>query len=101
LIQDPVIRAKIEEANKLNTINKKSVDTNAVYEKQSEDTLNKNMNINKAVEDNIITEEELNAMTNNEEITAKAKDIETKQNRYNKIKAEYDNIEQEVEDRLA
>jgi len=40
--------------------------------------------------------DEYNQATNNPEVVAKAKDVETKTNKYNELKAEYDGIEDQV-----
>lgn len=96
LYNDPVTRVKLENAQKLNVINKKSTDINKIQESQSESILENKTNTINAFDDWVLTPEEYSAMLNSPEISAKSTEVEWKVNKYNWLKAQYDAIEDDV-----
>lgn len=72
------------------------VDITKVTQNVSDTILSSNPTLATALADGVITMDEYNQATNNPEVVAKAKDVETKTNKYNELKAEYDDIENKV-----
>lgn len=56
--------------------------------------------IGQAFNDGYISAEEMNKLTSTPEIIAKSKDVEEKKNSYDKMKAEYDDIDRAVDSEL-
>ena len=94
LLSDPTMKQKLTEAQTFTA--KNPVDVAKVTQNASDSILSNNPTLATALSDGVITMDEYNQATNNPEVVAKAKDVETKTNKYNELKAEYDDIENKV-----
>jgi len=94
LLNDPAMKQKLTEAQTFTA--KQPVDLTKVTQNVSDSILSSNPTLATALADWVITMDEYNQATNNPEVVAKAKDVETKTNKYNELKAEYDGIEDQV-----
>ena len=94
MMKDPAMKQKLQQAQ-MYTVGQ-PVNTNQVFTQVSNEILSNNPQTASYLDDGIITQDEYNQATNNAEVVAKAKDVESKTNEYNRLKAEYDSIEDEV-----
>lgn len=94
MLRDPAMKTKLTTAQ-MYTVGQ-PVNTSQVFQNVSNEILSNNPNTANYLADGVITQQEYNQATNNTEVVAKAKDVETKTNSYNTLKAEYDAIEDEV-----
>jgi len=72
------------------------VDYQKFTQAMTSEILSANPNISNALADGTLSEAEYSALTNTPEVVSKATDVENKINAYNKLKAEYDDIETQV-----
>jgi len=94
MMKDPTMKAKLQNANIYR--NTKPTNEIQVYETKSSEILADNPQTASMFADGLITQEEYAQATNTKEIVAKALDKEEKVNKYNKLSAEYDEIEDKV-----
>lgn len=99
LLNDPSMKQKLTEAQTF--IAKTPVDLKWVGQTTTAEILANNPTIANYLADGVITQDEYNKATNNTEIVAKAKDVETKTNKYNELKAKYDAIEDDTKAEFA
>lgn len=99
LTLDPNIKAKIEKANTLNTINWNKLDTNKVMT-NIETEIATSSPIAKAYQDWFISAEEANALKNTPEITAKVAERNALQSQVDELQSAYDNIAIEAKNEL-
>lgn len=59
--------------------------------------LAQNPTVANALDDNFISQDEYNKLTNNAEVSAQGKLVETNKTKYETIKAKYDAVEDEVD----
>lgn len=100
LIKDPVIAKNIANAEKLNVINKKPTNTDAITLNQTDKILSKNTTLKGALEDWIISSEEFKALSSSPEIDSVNKEVVGLKNKYDTLKRTYDNIDTDVENEL-
>jgi hypothetical protein len=94
MMKDPTMKTKLQNANIYR--NTKSTNEVAIYENKSSEILADNPQTASMFADGLITQEEYAQATNTKEIVAKALYKEEKVNKYNKLSAEYDAIDDEV-----
>lgn len=94
LVNDPVQKARIDEAKKFNSTT--VPDVTKVWEKKTEEIITSNPTTNEILSDGTISPEEYQSMLETPEITSKRKDVEAKKNEYDTLKATYDAVEDEV-----
>ena len=94
LVSDPTMSAKIQKAQ---AFNKWEVDLVKVGETQMANVLAQNPTVANALDDNFISQDEYNKLTNNAEVSAQGKLVETNKTKYETIKAKYDAVEDEVD----
>ena len=93
-MKDPALKKKLTDAQVYRQANPAPLAE--VTQNASNDILSNNPTLNSALQDGSISMDEYNSMTNNPAVIAKAQDVEAKTNKYNKLKAEYDAIEDET-----
>ena len=94
MMKDPALKKKLTDAQVYRQANPAPLAE--VTQNASNDILSNNPTLNSALQDGSISMDEYNSMTNNPAVIAKAQDVEAKTNKYNKLKAEYDAIEDET-----
>ncbi len=94
LMSDPAMSTKLQKAKAFVTGN---IDEVKIGTTQSSIILSNNPSVANALADGTMTQEEYNALTNNEAVQAQGKAVEEKKNKYQNIKAVYDNVETDVD----
>ena len=94
MLNDPTLRQKLTEAQVFTA--KQPVNTQAVTQSVSNEIFANNPTTAGAFADGTLTPDEYSKLTNTPEVIAKAQDVEAKTNKYNTLKAEYDDIEAQV-----
>ena len=99
LSQDPSTKLKLDNAQKLNLINKVPVDANKVSNNVMQDIIDTTP-LWQALKDWQITAQEMNAITSTPDITQKQNEVQSKKDQYDTLKAEYDNIDTTTKEEL-
>lgn len=98
LVSDPTMALKIQKAQ---AFNKWVVDLVKTGETQMANVLAQNPTVAQALEDGNLSKAEYDQLTNNAEVSAQWKLVETNKTKYETIKAQYDAVEDDVDSEYA
>ncbi len=98
LVSDPTMALKIQKAQ---AFNKWVVDLVKTGETQMANVLAQNPTVAQALEDGNLSKAEYDQLTNNAEVSAQGKLVETNKTKYETIKAQYDAVEDDVDSEYA
>ena len=90
------MKAKLDESMKLR--GKGTANPTEVGENKSTEILSDKPNINKALEDGFISEDEMQSLFSTDAITTKTNEVQTKLDKYNELNTKYEAIDQETKD---
>lgn len=99
LMKDPKVKANLDKANALNTINGVTLDIEQTEKKVTNDIID-NSPLGQALKDGYISPDEADQLTTTPEIKAKREEITKLKTDYDTQKAYYDNIRVDVEKEL-
>lgn len=94
MMKDPAMKQKLTDAQIYKNSN--PAPANHVYINSANDIIANSPTTASYLSDGVITFNEYNQATNNPAVVAKMNDVEVKTNKYNTLKAEYDDIETKV-----
>lgn len=106
LMKDPIQKARLERIQQYNIVTGKTPKTEEVFINKSKEIANntkvnigwQTMTLSEAMTDGYISQDEVNAFTNNSEIITKAKEVEALKNEYDSALAIYKNVEKDIKE---